>query len=62
MKRSKHNRVVIIRFAFLSALVVPLFSSIDLTGVWNCSDGSRYYIHHAGIEVWWYGEASAEEP
>jgi hypothetical protein len=30
--------------------------SIDLTGVWNCDDGGRYYIRQLGATVWWYGE------
>lgn len=34
----------------------------DLTGVWRCNDGGRYYLRQLGDEVWWYGEASPHSP
>jgi hypothetical protein len=36
--------------------------SSDLTGVWNCDDGGKYYVRQLGSQVWWYGETSTEDP
>lgn len=36
----------------------PTFSIEDLTGVWSCNDGGKYYIRQLGNAIWWYGEAS----
>ncbi len=32
----------------------------DLTGMWNCDDGGKYYIRQLGNEIWWYGEANPD--
>lgn len=37
-------------------------ASIDLTGVWNCDDGGRYYIRQFGTTIWWYGEHDPNTP
>ncbi len=37
-------------------------SSIDLTGVWNCDDGGKYYVRQLGPTVWWYGEHDPNTP
>ena len=37
-------------------------SSIDLSGVWNCDDGGKYYIRQLGTRVWWYGENDPNSP
>ncbi len=34
----------------------------NLTGVWNCNDGGRYYIRQLGSKVWWFGENSPASP
>ena len=34
----------------------------DLTGVWNCDDGGKYYIRQLGNTFWWYGEANPDSP
>lgn len=34
----------------------------DLTGVWNCDDGGKYYIRQMGNKIWWYGEANPNSP
>jgi len=34
----------------------------DLTGVWRCNDGGKYYIRQLGNEIWWFGENSSTEP
>lgn len=36
----------------------PETETIDLTGVWDCDDGGRYYIRQSGDAVWWLGEPS----
>lgn len=35
---------------------------IDLTGVWNCDDGGKYYVRQLGTTVWWYGELDPNTP
>ena len=35
---------------------------MDLTGVWNCDDGGKYYIRQLGTRVWWYGENDPNTP
>ena len=37
-------------------------ASMDLTGVWNCDDGGKYYIRQLGTDVWWYGELDPNTP
>ena len=37
-------------------------SSQDLTGVWSCDDGGRYYIRQLGDRVYWYGEQADQGP
>jgi hypothetical protein len=37
-------------------------ASIDLTGVWNCDDGGKYYVRQLGTTVWWYGELDPNTP
>lgn len=34
----------------------------DLTGVWGCTDGGKYYIRQIGDKVWWYGENNPNSP
>lgn len=36
--------------------------AMDLTGVWNCDDGGKYYIRQLGNKVWWYGENNPNSP
>jgi hypothetical protein len=38
--------------------VGPETGTIDLTGVWDCDDGGRYYIRQSGDAIWWLGEPS----
>lgn len=33
-------------------------TTLDLTGVWNCDDGGKYYIRQHENTIWWYGEPS----
>ena len=35
---------------------------IDLTGVWDCDDGGKYYVRQLGTTVWWYGELDPNAP
>ena len=35
---------------------------VNLTGVWNCNDGGKYYIRQLGNKIWWYGEQSPTNP
>jgi hypothetical protein len=35
---------------------------IDLTGVWNCDDGGKYYVRQLGTSVWWFGELDPNAP
>jgi len=37
-------------------------SFYNLTGVWSCDDGGTYYLRQIGGRIWWYGEASANNP
>lgn len=34
----------------------------DLTGVWSCDDGGKYYIRQVGSTIWWYGESDPSTP
>jgi hypothetical protein len=34
----------------------------DLTGVWKCDDGGKYYIRQLGSKLWWYGEQNPSNP
>lgn len=35
---------------------------MDLTGVWNCDDGGKYYVRQLGSAIWWYGENDPKNP
>lgn len=35
---------------------------INLTGIWNCDDGGRYYVRQLGTAVWWFGEQDPNYP
>ncbi len=35
---------------------------VDLTGVWNCDDGGKYYLRQLGSSLWWYGELDPLSP
>ena len=37
-------------------------ASADLTGVWNCDDGGKYYLRQLTNMIWWYGEANPTSP
>jgi hypothetical protein len=37
-------------------------AQIDLTGVWNCDDGGKYYVRQLAATVWWYGERDPNTP
>jgi hypothetical protein len=37
-------------------------SALDLTGVWNCDDGGKYYVRQLGTTVWWFGEQDPDNP
>ncbi|MDI9615958.1 MAG: hypothetical protein QFX31_01115 [Methanothrix sp.] len=41
---------------------LPGEEAIDLTGVWNCDDGGKYYIHQVDSTIWWYGESNPNTP
>ncbi len=34
---------------------------INLTGIWSCDDGGRYWIRQNGDTIWWYGEKISDE-
>ncbi len=51
--------IVVLALVFM---IVFAAQAVDLTGVWQCSDGGTYYIRQLGLTVWWYGEASAKAP
>ncbi len=36
--------------------------NVDLTGVWDCDDGGKYYIRQLGNVVWWDGEENTANP
>ncbi len=36
--------------------------TVDLTGIWNCDDGGKYYVRQIGTTVWWFGEQSSTNP
>ena len=40
----------------------PLTGVWDLTGVWNCDDGGKYYLRQLGNTLWWYGERDPNDP
>jgi hypothetical protein len=35
---------------------------INLTGIWNCDDGGRYYVRQLGTALWWFGEQDPNYP
>jgi hypothetical protein len=35
---------------------------LDLTGVWDCDDGGKYYIRQLDSTIWWYGEKDPNTP
>jgi len=37
-------------------------AALDLTGVWNCNDGGKYYIRQLGDTIWWFGERDPNTP
>lgn len=45
-----------------SGSATPSPAQMDLTGVWNCDDGGKYYIRQFGSIVWWYGEHDPNTP
>lgn len=55
----KMETIMVVMVLFISAFALQ---ALDLTGVWQCSDGGTYYIRQLGTNVCWYGEASPESP
>ncbi|HKI61722.1 MAG TPA: hypothetical protein VKA31_05465 [Mariprofundaceae bacterium] len=48
-------------------LLVALFGApgmalADLSGVWLCDEGGRYYVRQTGQEIHWYGEEKIANP
>jgi hypothetical protein len=41
---------------------LPAMALADLTGVWRCDDGGRYYLRQAGSTLYWYGELNMTHP
>jgi len=41
---------------------MPGMAIADLTGIWLCDDGGRYYVRQTGQEVHWYGEEKIANP
>jgi hypothetical protein len=37
-------------------------AALDLTGIWNCDDGGKYYIRQLGNMIWWFGEKDPDNP
>lgn len=48
--------------AFMVLFSIPSLAFADLTGRWSCNDGGSYYMRQMGKEVFWYGEASINNP
>ena len=40
----------------------PGEGAADLTGVWNCDNGGKYYLRQLGNSLWWYGERDPNSP
>lgn len=36
--------------------------TFNLTGIWKCNDGGKYYVRQIGSEVWWLGKSGGAEP
>ena len=46
-------------FIFIILFSLPvLLQSQDLTGVWKCNDGGKYYLRHVNNTLWWYSDGS----
>ena len=45
----------------MAALLGTTAQAFDLTGEWD-SDGAGIYIRQVNDTIWWYAEASAENP
>jgi hypothetical protein len=41
---------------------LPAMALADLTGVWHCDDGGRYYLRQVGSTLYWYGEINTTKP
>ena len=37
-------------------------AALNLSGVWNCDDGGKYYVRQLGNKVWWLGERTPTSP
>jgi hypothetical protein len=51
-----------ILFAFLLVMTVGLQvdeaqAASDLTGIWKCNDGGKYFLRQVGVDLWWLGES-----
>ena len=57
MKRKLYFFVIIIAIVTFPSL---LFA--DLTGIWSCDDGGKYYIKQSKNTVVWYGELEEVNP
>jgi hypothetical protein len=42
--------------------VTPPPPAFNLTGVWKCNDGGKYYVRQVGNDVWWLGKSGDAEP
>lgn len=50
-------------FALLVITVfLPTMALADLTGMWRCDDGGRYYLRQIGRTLYWYGELKMANP
>ena len=42
--------------------VTPPPPAFNLTGIWKCNDGGKYYVRQVGSDVWWLGKSGDTEP
>lgn len=61
LRRSVNKKILIVISAVF-LLFLSTHALADLTGVWNCNDGGKYYIQQVGTVLWWLGEFQTIDP
>lgn len=60
---AKKGLLLTICFLLVFGVTSQVFSAqYDLTGVWTCDDGGKFYIRQIGNKIWWFGEDKAKNP
>jgi hypothetical protein len=57
-----NNRIIQQPHGSQTPVVTGTPAVLNLSGVWNCDDGGKYYVRQLGNKVWWLGERTPTSP